>query len=327
MIAENSQEGDMEFSEVKEFANKLQTNIELVVLGKSESVKMVIAALFAGGHVLLEDVPGSGKTLLAKTLAASIDGSFSRIQMTPDLLPADITGINYYNRKHSEFEFRPGPVFANILIADEINRATPKTQAGLLEGMEEHQVTVDGQTYPLPEPFMVIATQNPIDNQGVFPLPEAQIDRFFCRITMEYPTKADTVSILRLHGAVRDSVQLKPVMTVEEAEAVKILADTVAVQDDLYDYIAAIMEMTRKHAGVLLGLSARGGIALVRAAKVWAAMEGRRYVLPDDIKRMAVPVCAHRLVLKNNLRLKQNAAEEIIKEILKTVPVPTEELG
>lgn len=317
----------MEFSEVREYAKKLQSNMELAVLGKSESVKMVIAALFAGGHVLLEDVPGSGKTLLAKTLAASIDGSFSRIQMTPDLLPADITGINYYNRKHSEFEFRPGPVFANILIADEINRATPKTQAGLLEGMEEHQVTVDGRTYPLPEPFMVIATQNPIDNQGVFPLPEAQIDRFFCRISMEYPTKEETVSILKLHGAVSHSVRLQPVMTVDEVETVKALADTAAVQDDLYDYIAAVMERTRNHEGVLLGLSARGGIALVRAARVWAAMEGRTYVLPDDIKRMAVSVCAHRLVLKNNLRLKKNAAEEIIRDILKTVPVPTEEMG
>ena len=317
----------MEFSKVKEYAGKLQANMEQAVLGKSDSVKTVIAALFAGGHVLLEDVPGSGKTLLAKTLAVSIDGTFSRIQMTPDLLPADITGINYYNRKNSEFEFRPGPVFANILIADEINRATPKTQAGLLEGMEEHQVTVDGQTYPLPEPFMVIATQNPIDNQGVFPLPEAQIDRFFCMISMEYPTKEDTISILKLHGAVTDAVQLQPVMTADEVETVKVLVDTVAVQDDLYDYIATIMEMTRNHSGVLLGLSARGGIALLRAARAWAAMEGRSYILPDDIKKMAVPVCAHRLVLKNNLRLKKNAAEDIMNEILKAAPVPTEEIG
>lgn len=317
----------MEFSEVQEYAKKLQDNIECAVLGKSESVKIVIAALLVGGHVLLEDVPGSGKTLLAKALAASIDGSFSRIQMTPDLLPADITGVNYYNRKNSEFEFRPGPVFSNILIADEINRATPKTQAGLLEGMEEHQVTVDGKTYLLPEPFMVIATQNPIDNQGVFPLPEAQIDRFFCRISMEYPSKEDTVSILKLHGAVREGVKLKPVMTVDEVEAAKSVIDTVVVQHDLYAYIASIMEMTRKHAGVLLGLSARGGIALVRAARVRAAMEGRAYVLPDDIKKMAAAVCAHRLVLKNNLRLKKNAAEEIIEEILKMVPVPTEDLG
>lgn len=314
----------MDFSDVQVFAQKLQANMESVVLGKPETVRIVTAALFAGGHVLLEDVPGSGKTLLAKTLAASIDGSFSRIQMTPDLLPADITGINYYNRKKGEFEFRKGPVFANILIADEINRATPKTQAGLLEAMEEHQVTVDGETHLLTEPFMVIATQNPVDTQGIFPLPEAQIDRFLCKLRMDYPDSDSTVSILKLHGAGNAARSVKAVMTTEEVMEIRRQTEMVQVHDDIYRYIVSLMEATRRHPGVLLGLSARGGLALLRAAKAWAAMEGRTFLLPDDVKQMALPVCSHRILLKNNLRLKKAAAEETMREILEQTPVPTE---
>lgn len=315
----------MEFVQIKEYARQLKETLGSVVLGQEETITQVIAALFAGGHVLLEEVPGSGKTLLAKTLASCIDGSFSRMQMTPDLLPSDLTGINYFNRKTGEFQFRKGPVFSNILIADEINRATPKTQAGLLEAMEEGQVSVDGETYLLPEPFMVIATQNPVDSQGVFPLPEAQIDRFLCKLHMESKDCAVMAEILKLHGVSAGKKQIKSVLSTGELMEIRSKIETVEVHDDLYAYIVMIMEASRKADGVILGMSGRGGIALLRMAKARAAMEGRDYLLPDDIKAVAIAVCSHRLVLKSHLRVKKGASELIMEEILKSVPVPTEQ--
>lgn len=310
---------------VKETAGKLIDNIKLVIKGKDETIEKVVTALLSGGHVLLEDVPGSGKTMLAKALAASVNGEFRRIQMTPDLLPADLTGVNVFDLKTSEFKFVRGPVFANVLIADEINRATPKTQAGLLECMEEGQVTVDGVTCRLEQPFMVIATENPVDTQGVFPLPEAQIDRFLMKLYMEYPDHDSMVEIFRTHVERNVLQSLQPVVSLEEIRAAMEQIDRVAIEDSVIEYVADLVEATRTQESVLLGVSQRGGIALLRTAKCVAAMQGRNYVLPDDVKHIACDVLAHRIILKNSMRARKNSTADLVREILGQVPVPTEE--
>lgn len=311
---------------VKVIADKIAKNIGAVIKGKDDVVRKTVIALLTGGHILLEDVPGSGKTMLAKTLAASVDGTFKRIQMTPDMLPADITGVNIFDLKTSQFRFVKGPVFTNILIADEINRATPKTQAGLLECMEEEQVTVDGNTWPMEDVFMVIATQNPVDTQGVFPLPEAQVDRFLMKLYMEYPDHDSIIEIFRTHIQKDVLEQVTPVTSIEEIKNAGKQIEQVSISDAVYSYVADLVEATRTHESVVLGVSQRGGIALLRAAKTVAAIHERTYVLPDDIKEIACDVLAHRMILKNALRVRRNAAVELMKEILEQVPVPTEEM-
>ena len=303
---------------------KIKDNIGKVIVGKEETIDMLLVSMLCGGHVLLEDVPGTGKTMLIKSLAASVGCDFKRIQFTPDLLPSDITGINFFNMKKSEFEFVPGPIFANIVLADEINRATPKTQSGLLECMEEGQTTIDGKTYRLAAPFMVIATQNPVENMGTFPLPEAQLDRFLMKGSMEYPNHMEGVDILARFDKTSPLETLQPVVTQQElCRAIEELPK-VYVCRELMSYITNIVEKTRKYPKVILGVSPRGALSLMRAAKGYAAIAGRNYVLPDDVKRAAHPVLDHRIMLENSMRIHKNAAYNVIEDILGTVAVPTE---
>jgi len=315
----------LDISEVGQLAKKIKANVKKVIIGKDEVIDMMIIAMFCEGHVLLEDVPGSGKTMLAKTLAKSIDGNFKRIQLTPDLMPTDITGVNYFNMKTAQFEFIKGPVFANVLIADEINRATPKTQSGLLESMEEKQATIDGKTYQLDRPFIVIATQNPIDTQGVFPLPEAQIDRFLMKLNMEYPNHEDTIGVLKTHISEQVLEHTESVTTLAQVVEAADAVNSVQVHDDLIEYVVDIIEATRKSNDVMLGVSSRGGLALLKAAKAAAAVAGRDYVIPDDIKAVAVYVCAHRVIMKSSLQIKKDAAVLFIRTLLEQITVPTEE--
>ena len=310
--------------DVQKTADALSGAVGKVILGKETVVRQIIGAILVQGHVLLEDVPGTGKTMLAKSFAKAIGGTARRVQMTPDLMPADLTGINYYNMKTSEFTFMPGAVFTNILIADEINRATPKTQAGLLESMEERQVTVDGVTYPLPRPFLVLATQNPVDTQGVFPLPEAQIDRFLMKLSMGYPDRETEAQVMLQHMDMTAEPDVKQVVTEAQLQEAMQAVSRVSVHPDLADYVVRILEASRRHKDVLLGISTRGGLALMRASRAWAAMAGRDYVLPDDIKAMAEPVLAHRLVLKNYLQMQEDSPQKTVAEILEQVAVPTE---
>lgn len=311
-------------SEITEVYSKIKSNIAKVIVGKEDTVDMLIVSLLCGGHVLLEDVPGTGKTMLIKALAASVGCEYKRIQFTPDLLPSDITGINFFNVKKSEFEFVKGPVFANIVLADEINRATPKTQSGLLECMEERQATIDGKTYKLAAPFMVIATQNPVESMGTFPLPEAQLDRFLMKGSMEYPNHGEGVEILARFDRESPLETLEPVVTADElVNAINKLPE-VYICRELMSYITNIVERTRKAPKVLLGVSPRGALALMRASKGYAAIAGRNYVTPDDVKRAARPVLCHRLVLENSARIKEGSAQAIIDDILSIVTVPTE---
>ena len=302
----------------------IKQNVGRVIVGKEETIDMLVVTMLCGGHLLLEDVPGTGKTMLIKSLAASVGCDFKRIQFTPDLLPSDITGINFFNMKKSEFEFIPGPIFANIVLADEINRATPKTQSGLLECMEEAQATIDGKTYPLSAPFMVIATQNPVESMGTFPLPEAQMDRFLMKGSMDYPTHAESVDILARFDKTSPLQTLESVVSADELTAAIRALPEVYICRELMGYISSVVEATRSYPRVTLGVSPRGALALMRASKGYAAIAGRDYVLPDDIKRAAIPVLAHRLTLENALRIRKNAAEEIIEDILAKTTVPTE---
>jgi len=300
-------------------------NVERVIVGKSSAVEMVLVAIFCEGHVLLEDVPGIGKTMLARAVAKSLGCSFRRVQSTPDLLPSDITGTYLYNQKTSEFEFRAGPVFAQVLLADEINRATPRTQSALLEAMEERQVTVEGDTRLLPRPFIVLATQNPIELEGTFPLPEAQIDRFLIKIKLGYPTKEDDHVILERFRKSTVIDELKPVITTEELLALQKLRQEVTIDPDVEHYIVDIIHATRAHPQVELGGSPRAMLGLYRTSQALAALRGRPYVIPDDVKYLAPFVLEHRLITKQQSHLRGQNPADIIREITESVKVPVED--
>jgi MoxR-like ATPase len=309
---------------IAESAKRLRENIQRVIVGKDEQIELALVAVLCEGHILVEDVPGIGKTTLAKALAASLGCTFRRIQFTPDLLPSDVTGINYYNQKLQEWEFRAGPVFAQVVLADEINRATPRTQSALLEAMQERQVTVDGDTRPLPRPFLVLATQNPIELEGTFPLPEAQIDRFFIKLPIGYPTVDEENSILLRFERTDPLVGLSPVVSTEELLAMQKQVREVRVEASVREYVVAIARATREHAEVALGASPRGTMALYHAAQAWAAIRGRAFVVPDDVKRLAPYVLTHRILIQPQVRLRGRKPEEVVVEIVDTVPVPVE---
>lgn len=297
-------------------------NIGRVVIGKREPAELLVVALLAEGHVLIEDVPGLGKTLLAKSLAKSIGGAFKRIQFTPDLLPSDITGFNVFNQRSGQFIFQPGPVMCNVLLADEINRTIPRTQSSLLESMEEYQVTVDGKTLCLPMPFLVVATQNPIELDGTFPLPEAQLDRFLIRVSLGYPDKAEEMAILERFQEQDPLAELKAVTDPDQLIALQQARRKIHVSAAVREYITDLSNATRRHAALRFGVSPRGALGLMRAGQALAALRHRTYVLPDDLKYLARPVLAHRLILKEEERLRGGSAELIIDEILQQVPVP-----
>ena len=302
----------------------LRENIQKVIVGKEDTIDLLMTALLAKGHVLLEDMPGTGKTKLAKSMAMSIGGSFSRIQFTPDLLPSDITGLNIFDREKNDFVLRKGPVFTNILLADEINRATPRTQSGLLECMEEKQVTIDGEKYVLQEPFLVVATQNPIETAGTFQLPEAQMDRFMMKLTMGFLSKKQEVEVLSCYREADPIDSITSVLDVQDIVAMQNEANEVFVHKSMLEYIAGIVEATRKDTTIVMGVSTRGSLALLRAAKAYAYIQGRDYVVPEDVKTSAIPVLAHRLILNYGYR-KEADNQQRMREIVDKQPVPTEE--
>ena len=313
----------MDVKSVAAFAKNVSDNVSRVIVGKEDAIKLVLCAILARGHILLEDVPGTGKTVMAKSLAKSLDADFARIQFTPDLLPTDVTGLSIWDAKAGEFTFKPGPVFTNILLADEINRATPRTQSALLECMEERQVTESGVTRKLAEPFLVIATQNPVEIQGTFPLPEAQLDRFLVRLKMGYPDTQGAMQILRRFISQSPLEELQPVVKREEiVEAQKALKD-VEASTPVMAYITALCERTRQFEQVQLGVSPRGMLALLRASQAHALVEGRDFVTPDDVRAMAEPVLAHRIVVRG-MYGRSGQGELIVAEALKSTPVPTE---
>jgi MoxR-like ATPase len=307
---------------IKEFADKVATNIEKVIIGKRGPIDLAVISLLCQGHLLIEDVPGVGKTFLARSLSRSLGCSFSRIQFTPDMLPSDVTGVSIFNQQKNQFEFRPGPVVAQIVLADEINRATPKTQAALLEAMEEHQVTVDGDTHILPHPFMVLATQNPIEYEGTFPLPEAQLDRFLMRLELGYPMLEDELEILDRQQYRHPITELEQVVTSDELQIAQTEVKKIYVAQTVKRYMVEIVRQTRQHPDVYLGASPRGSLALYRTSQARAALHERDYVLPDDIKALVLPALTHRIILGPAARLRDLNAGQILQEIIAKVPVP-----
>lgn len=309
-------------ADVQEIANRIVENVERVIVGKRQSVQLTVLGLLCQGHILIEDVPGVGKTVLAKSLAKSVGCKFQRIQFTPDMLPSDVTGISVFNQKTREFEFRPGPIHAQIVLVDEINRATPKTQSALLESMEERQVTVDGHTYKLEPPFMVLATQNPIEYEGTFPLPEAQLDRFMLRIRLGYPNKADEMIVLDRQRQSHPIDQLEQVVSVEELLAAQETIKEIYIDDQIKQYIVEVVRQTREHPDVYLGSSTRGALAIYRLGQARAAMFGRDFMLPDDVKALATVALSHRIIVGPAARIKDIEPDAIVQEILDRVTVP-----
>ena len=309
-------------TEVQEFSEKIINNLEKVIVGKSQTIHQVLIGLLCQGHLLIEDVPGVGKTMLARSLAKSLDCSFNRLQFTPDMLPSDVTGVSIFNQATRSFEFRPGPIMSQIVLADEINRATPKTQSALLEAMEERQITVDGTTHPLPEPFLVLATENPIEYEGTFPLPEAQLDRFLLRIHLGYPSYSDEIHILELQQLRHPIETLGSVTSENELRKNQDAIKKIFVAPAVKRYIVELTRSTRTHNDVYLGASPRGSLGLFRAGQAIAAIAGRDYVLPDDIKMIAEPVLAHRVVVNPATRLKDISSGMIIEELLSNTPIP-----
>lgn len=314
-------------NEVQALAQAVCANIARVIVGKLDIIDLLLVALFSDGHVLLEDVPGMGKTVMAKSLARSIGATFQRVQGTPDLLPTDVTGVSYFDQRLGEFVFRQGPIFAQILLVDEINRATPRTQSALLEAMAERQVTVERETMPLPRPYLVLATQNPVELEGTFPLPEAQLDRFLLRVRVGYPSEEEEQFMLHRFKNDEPLDSLRPVVSAEQIVRLQQAIRQVGWQPEVERYLLSIVRATRAHAAVSLGVSPRGALALYRACEAYAAMQGRDYVQPDDVKRLAPSVLAHRLLTTTRARLRGSASEAIIKEILEATPVPVETIA
>ena len=308
--------------DVQAVAQKIIDNVEQVIVGKHETVRLTVIALLCEGHLLIEDVPGTGKTMLAKSVAKSLGCKFRRIQFTPDMLPSDVTGISVFNQKTREFEFRPGPVMAQIVLTDEINRATPKTQSALLEAMEERQLTVDGVTYPMERPFLVLATQNPIEYEGTFPLPEAQLDRFMLRIHLGYPSATDEITMLDSQQFTHPVTRIEQVVPTEELMAAQEQIKSVHISDLIKEYIVSLVNVTRKHPDVYLGASPRGSLALYKTGQARAAISGRDYVIPDDIKALAIETLAHRLIISPSARIKNVDPRAVVQEILDSTPVP-----
>jgi len=309
---------------IQQLARRLRANVQTVIVGKDDVIDLAMAAVVCEGHILMEDVPGIGKTTLARALAASLGCSFQRIQFTPDLLPSDVTGINWFNQKTQTFEFRPGPLMGQVVLADEINRATPRTQSALLEAMQERQVTVDGVTRPLPRPFLVLATQNPVELEGTFPLPEAQLDRFLLRLTIGYPTAQEEAEILERFGAGDPLLGLQAVTSPEEILAAQQARRSIRVEHSVRDYVIAIAAATRRHPEIALGASPRASLGIYQAAQAWAGIAGRDFVLPDDVKRIAPAVLIHRLMIAPQAQLRGQQLDDLVAGIIERVPVPVE---
>ncbi len=314
---------DADIARFQDMFNALTENISSVVVDASDPIRLCVTALVAGGHVLIEDNPGTGKTQLARSLANSIDLSFKRIQFTPDLLPSDVVGVTYYDQQRGGFEYREGPVFASIVLADEINRASPKTQSALLEVMEERTVTVDGVAHAVPQPFMVIATQNPIEQLGTYRLPEAQMDRFLIRTGIGYPNRAASIGILRQSNIPDRAATVHPVLSGNDVPYMRSVSETIHVDDVILEYIVRLVEETRHDEKIRVGASIRGALALTRCARVWAASDGRGYVIPDDVKDLAIPVLAHRITLTGDAMFRGFTPQRLIARIIKEVPAPT----